>query len=76
MANKTYTGGVFDADDVTFTAVTSGTYEHLVIWIDTGVEATSRLVACFDTATGLPVTSSGGNVIVTFDSGANKIFKL
>lgn len=76
LANKTYTLGVFDADDVTFTTVTAGTYEYLVIWIDTGVEATSRLVALFDTATGLAVTSTGGNVIVTWDSGANKIFKL
>lgn len=76
LANKTYTLGVFDADDVTFTAVTSGTYEYLVIWIDTGVEATSRLVALFDTATGLPVTSTGGNAIVTWDNGANKILAL
>jgi hypothetical protein len=76
LANKTFTLGVFDADDVTFTSVTAGTYEYLIIWIDTGTEATSRLVAIFDTATGLAVTSSGGNVIVTWDSGANKIFKL
>jgi hypothetical protein len=76
LTTKTYTNGVFDADDVTFTAVTAGTYEMLVIWIDTTVEATSRLVVMFDTATGLAVTSSGGNVIVTWDSGANKIFAL
>lgn len=76
LANKTVTTNVFDADDVTFTTVTSGTYEALVIWEDTGTESTSRLIAYIDTATGLPVTSTGGNVTVTWDSGANKIFAL
>lgn len=28
------------------------------------------------TGTGLPVTPNGGNIVVTFDSGANRIFKL
>ncbi len=76
LATKTYTNGVFDADDVTFTSVAAGTYEILIIYIDTGVAGTSRLVAYIDTATGLPVTSTGGNATVTWDSGANKIFAL
>lgn len=77
LANKTYTNGVFDADDVTFTSVTGDQCEALVIWIDTGVESTSRLVAYLDTGiTGLPVTPSGGNITVTWDGGSNKIFAL
>lgn len=28
------------------------------------------------TASGLPVTPNGGNIVITFDNGANKIFKL
>lgn len=70
--------GVCDAGDITFTSVpTGGPYEYIVIYKDDGsADATSQLIACIDTATGLPVTTNGGNVNVTWDSGANKIFKL
>ena len=73
---KTSTAGVADAADPTFTLVTGPTCEALVIYKDTGVEATSLLIAYIDTATGLPVTPGGGNITVTWDNGANKIFKL
>ena len=76
LANKTYTNGVLDADDVTFPAVAAGTYEALIFWLDTGVESTSRLVFFLDTATGLPVTSNSNDIPVTWDNGANKIFAL
>lgn len=76
LANKTITDGVFDADDTTFTAVTGDQAEALVLYKDTGTEATSLLLAYIDTATGLPITPGGGNITVVWDSGANKIFKL
>lgn len=76
LASKTVTGGVADAADVTLTSVTGDTVESLVIYQDTGVEATSRLIVFIDTATGLVLTPDGGNVTITWDSGANKIFKL
>ena len=76
LTGKTVTGGVADADDVTFTTVTGATSEYLVIYKDTGTESTSRLIALIDTATGLPVTPNGGDILVTWDNGANKIFKL
>ena len=50
--------------------------EALLIYKDTGTEATSPLIAYIDTATGLPVTPNGGNITVTWDNGTNKIFKL
>jgi len=34
------------------------------------------LIAFIDTATNLPVTPNGGDIIVAWDNGANKIFKL
>ena len=75
LATKTYTNGVFDADNVTFTAVSGATVEALVIYIDTGVAGTSRLVAYLDTGfTGLPVTPSGGDITVTWN--ASGIFAL
>lgn len=74
-ATKTYTNGVFDGADVTFTSVSGNTAEALVIYIDTGVAGTSRLVAFLDTnVTGLPVTPNGGNIAVTWN--ASGIFGL
>jgi hypothetical protein len=48
LNNKTYTNGTFDGDDVTYTAVLGNTVEAIVIYIDTGNAATSRLVAYID----------------------------
>lgn len=76
LSGKTVTAGVADASDVTFSAVTGDVSEALVIYKHTGTESTSRLIAYIDSATGLPVTPNGGDITVTWDSGANKIFKL
>ena len=76
FAGKTVTGGIADANDITFTAVTGDPSEALVLIKDTGTAATSPLIAYIDTATGLPVTPNGGDITVTWDNGSNKIFKL
>lgn len=76
FSTKTSTAGVADADDLNYTSVTGATAEALVIFKDSGVSSTSPLIAYIDTATGLPVTPDGGNITVTWDDGANKIFKL
>lgn len=73
---KTATLGVADANDITFTAVSGDPYEAIVIYKDTGLDTTSPLIAYIDTATGLPLTPNGGDNIITWDSGPNKIFKL
>lgn len=74
LASKTVTDGVFDAADVTFSAVTGDPCEALIIYRHTGVEGTSRLIAYLDTGfTGLPVTPSGGDITVTWN--ASGIFK-
>lgn len=70
LGTKTVTNGLFDAADSTFPAVTGDPSEAIVIYIDTGVEATSRLVAFFDTGvTGLPVTPNGGDISITWNAG-------
>jgi len=76
LSNKTITSGVFDADDATFTSVSGANCEALIIFADTGVQGTSRLVAYIDSATGLPILPNGGDITVAFSSGANKIFSL
>lgn len=74
-ATKSYTDGVFDGGDLTYTAVTGNSVEALVIYVDTGVAGTSRLVAYIDTGvTGLPVTPNGGDITVTWN--ASGIFAL
>ena len=76
FTGKTTTGGAADANDITFSSVSGPSIEAIVIYADTGTEATSPLLAFIDTATGLPITPNGGDIIVTWDNGANKIFKL
>lgn len=77
LTGVTITAGVVDADDTTFSSVSGDQSEALIWFIDTGVEATSRLVVYLDSGyTNLPVTPSGGNIQVAWDNGANKVFKL
>lgn len=69
LNNKTFTNGIFDADDVTYTAVTGNSVEALIIYVDTGSAATSRLIAYIDTnVTNLPFTPNGGNVIIAWNA--------
>lgn len=69
LGNKTFTNGVFDADDVTFTAVTGSQVVALVIYIDSGNAATSPVVAFLDTGiTNLPVVPNGGDITITWNS--------
>lgn len=76
LTSKTTSGGAADGADVTFTSVTGASIEAIIIFSDTGTEATSPLIAYIDTATGLPITPNGGDIIVTWDNGTNKIFKV
>ncbi|QXN70900.1 putative minor tail subunit [Bacillus phage vB_BspP_Dartukuta] len=76
LTSKTTTGGAADAADVTFTSVTGASIESIIIYSDSGTESTSPLIAYIDTATGLPITPNGGDIIVTWDNGTNKIFKV
>jgi hypothetical protein len=75
IGSKTFTNGIFDGADVSFTAVSGNSVEALVIYIDTGVAGTSPLVAYIDTSvTGLPVTPNGGDINIAWN--ASGIFAL
>jgi hypothetical protein len=75
IGTKTITNGLFDGDNVTYTAVTGNSAEAIVLYIDTGTAGTSRLVAFIDTGvTGLPVTPNGGDISITWN--ASGIFQL
>lgn len=64
----TVAAGVFDADNVTFTAVSGASVESVNLLKDTGTTSTSDLIAYFDTGTGLPVTPNGGDITVTWNA--------
>lgn len=74
LGSKTFTNGVFDAADVTFTAVTGNSVEALVIYEDTGNSATSSLLVYIDSGTNLPVTPNGGDITIQWN--ASGIFSL
>lgn len=61
--------GVFDAADTVFTSLTGDASESLILYKDTGTEATSDLIVRWDTATGLPLTPNGANVTVVWAAG-------
>jgi hypothetical protein len=68
--------GVVTADNVTIPNLTGAEVDVLVIFEDTGSDATAKLIAYIDTATGLPFTPGGGDVAIVWDTGVNKIFAL
>lgn len=78
LTGKTTTGGVADANDVTFTAVAAGAaITSIIIYTEgSSTDATRRLIAYIDTGTGLPVTPDGTDIVVSWSSGSDKIFKL
>jgi hypothetical protein len=77
LASKTLTDGVFDAADISFTGLTAApSIEAIVLYVDTGSEATSPLIAYIDTATGLPTSAGASQVDVAWSNGANRIFAL
>lgn len=59
--------GVFDAADVTFTALSGNSFESLVLFKNTGTDTTCDLIAFWDTASGLPFTPTGGNVTILWN---------
>ena len=75
LTSKTVTDGVFDAADITVSAVTGDQFEYIVLYQHTGTEA-ALLLLLIDTATGLPCTPNGGDITIAWSNAAEKIFKL
>jgi len=77
MGSKTVTLGVADAANFSFTSVTGVTSQYLVVYVESGGAATSRLIANIDSdATGLPIKPNGANIDVTWSGTNSRIFKL
>lgn len=71
LTSPTTTSGVFDAADTTFATVSGDPCEAVILFKDTGVSATSPLIAWFDIAT---YTPSGVTAAVVFS--ASGLFSL
>lgn len=66
LTGITTTDGALDSDPCAFTLVAGAQSEAILIYVDTGVAATSPILAFIDTGqAGLPVTPDGGNIIYT-----------
>jgi hypothetical protein len=76
LGTKATTGGSADAADVTFSAVSGVSIEAILIYKFVTVSSDSPLMAYIAPATGLPITPNGGDIIVTWDNGTNKIFRV
>ena len=68
LDSKTIASGTLNAGDIAFPDVPAGgAIGGLVIYIAGLSEATSRLVAFFDTIEGLPVAPNGGDIAVEWN---------
>lgn len=78
VAPTTPVAGVCRGANITFgsVATAAGNCSYIVLFVGTGNDSNSPLLAYIDTATGLPVTPNGGDIAVNWDQGANGIFKL
>jgi hypothetical protein len=85
LASKVFTNGIFQSTaTTTFTAPTANASNHSLILLQSSAvtggadvaASAARLVAWIDTGTGFPIVPGGGDVVITWDTGANKIFKL
>jgi hypothetical protein len=68
LTSKTISGGAIDAADVVYSTVSGNESEAVVLYQDTAVEGTSRLIVYVDTATGLPVTPNGTDITVQWNA--------
>ena len=69
--------GVFDAADMTVSGLVSApSIEALVLYVDTGDEATSPLMTIVDTATGLPIAAGATGGTVAWSNGTDRIARL
>lgn len=70
LGTKTFTNGVLDFADPTWTAVSGATCEAIVLYVkNAGANTTWPLVAYVDTnVTGLPVTPNGGDITLAVNA--------
>lgn len=83
LTTPTITGGVFDADDTTITTAANASNHVLIVYQASAVTGgadvaagSQKLIAFFDTGTGLPVVPGTGTLTVTWANTTNRIVKV
>lgn len=80
LASKTTNSpnpGTFDCADLVFTSVPTGTVAAIVFYKDAGgLSSADPLIFYDDSITGFPLSTNGGDVTVTIDSGSDRLFTL
>jgi hypothetical protein len=83
LSSKTVTSGVFDAADTTATTTASAVDHGILLYQSSAVTggadvaaSAQRVIAWYDTGTGLPIQPGTGSTPITWDNGTNKILKV
>jgi hypothetical protein len=84
LTSVTVTGGVFNAASPTNITTTASATNHGILLFQAsavtgGADVASsaqRLIAYYDTGTGLPIQPGTGITPITWDSGTNKVLKV
>lgn len=83
LGSVSVTNGVFDAADTSISATANATDHGLLLFQSSAVTggadvaaSAQRVIAYFDTGTGLPIQPGTGSVSVTWDNSTNKILKV
>ena len=66
LAGKSVIGGVFAASPTTFPAVSGSQAAQIILFKDTGTPSASPLIARLDSVTGLPLSPTGVDLVVTW----------
>jgi hypothetical protein len=69
---KTVTDGIANATIPLLTAVAGDSCEYFIVYKHTGTDSTSRLIASYD----ISYTPTCNDLQISFNTGANKAFKL
>ena len=78
LANVQNILGVLDADDLTIASYPGNAFKSVILYVDTGSDSTSRLIAHIDTATGIPFAgiNTALNITIAWSNDSNKIISL
>jgi hypothetical protein len=74
LQNNSCTLGVCDADDFVLNQVSVSNANAMILYKDTGTDSTSILLIYIDTASSLPLSTTGANITIKWPTGDNKIF--
>lgn len=83
LSSVTVTNGVFDAADTTVTTTASAVDHGILLFQSSAVtggadvaSSAQRVIAYYDTGTGLPIQPGTGSTPITWDNGTNRILKV